>query len=280
MIKTFKGLGVEINYEYYNSTSEMVRDCRSRTITNSNFENAQTMSYDDDFEHVGSYDEALELLDTGYQPTVDNLKGKISKINLGDQGKRMSFNQNVVGFAPIVPLALQGVPNSMISTTIKPIKAKVVDVYYDMTAPCYVSAKQFLKAGEDILSAIMELEMQGYRFNLFAVQSYSCDRKADMVVVKVKDARQPLDLKRVSFPLTHPAFFRAIGFDWYSKFPIGTHRWGYGHELSRDVSNMQEVVKKMFGGNAVYLASSKVLKQKDKDKIKNILENSNRKEVN
>ena len=269
MIKSYKKQNVQINYEIYSSTSKLVEECGSRSITDSSFDNMKTKNIYHDFYGVDSYGEALELLDNGYQPSVDKIKEKI-KVQLSGQKKRVAFNQSVVGFAPIVPLALQGVPNSMINSVTNVIKTKVIDVYYDMTANCSISAEDFLNAGQEMVSAIMELEMQGYRLNIFAVQSYSNNKKADMLIVKVKDAKQPLDLKRISFPLTHPAFFRVIGFDWYSKFPKGIHRMGYGHEISRDV-DMGEHIVNMFGRGSVYFSAPLVINQLDKDKIKAIL---------
>ena len=82
-----------------------------------------------------------------------------------------------------------------------------------------------------------------------------------MLVVKIKDAAQPLDLKRVSFPMTHTAFFRVIGFDWYSKTPRGKYRSAYGHALvneGRVNKKIDEIAKTMFGENAVYISGEQL----------------------
>ena len=100
-----------------------------------------------------------------------------------------------------------------------------------MTASYSTKSESIINAGVKLLSAIVELEQQGYRFNLYAVQNYYSYGKGYILKVKVKDAMQPLDLKRVSFPLTHTGFFRVIGFDWYSKCPEAKYISGYGHSL-------------------------------------------------
>ena len=181
------------------------------------------------------------------------------KVNFEGQVKRISFHNDIVGYAPVVPLAILGVPNSMINSTMKRIKAKVVDVYYDMSASCGTSSDDIIKAGVKLLSAIVELENAGYRFNLYAVQSYSNERDCDMLCIKVKDAQQPLDLKRVSFPLAHTGFFRVIGFDWYSRCPKAKYRFGYGCNLYGAKDDMvNAMAKEMFGDNAVYIACAKL----------------------
>ena len=204
----------KFHIERFDSAMEMAQTCKTRPITDSRFDDKSKGTFGS-FEGVSTYQEALDLLNGGYQPTVDAMRG-VFKAGIQGNGSRFAFQNSVVGFAPVVPLALKNVPNSMIGMTMKPIKCKVVDVYYDMTCSCGTDSKDIIEAGRKLLSAVIELERQGYRFNLYAVQGYNDNAGCDMAVVKVKSATQPLDLKRISFPLTHTAFFRVIGFDWYS----------------------------------------------------------------
>lgn len=87
-----------------------------------------------------------------------------------------------------------------------------------------------------------------------------------MVCVKVKSASQPMDLKRMSFPIAHTAFFRGIGFDWYSKFPKGTYRPGYGSPIcyEKTQEQIQEEYRKLFGNSAIYFSAETILRKKDK----------------
>ena len=259
--------------ETYNSAWEVVKDCRERPITDSNFNDKSKESFDS-WEGVKSYDEALELLEKGYQPTVDKLKEKMKDLGKMGYQKRMRVENNVVGGAPIVPLAMMGIPKSMLDTKIKPIKCKVIDVYYDLTCNCGTSSDKIIKNGQKLLGAIMELEKQGYKFNLYAVQSYSDETSVDMLVVKVKSSSQPLDLKRMSFPLTHTGFFRVIGFDWYSRCPKATYRSGYGRGLSYNLNaeQLNRFAKEAFGDNALYLCGKDIMYQEEKY-IKETLEN-------
>lgn len=260
--------GYKIMCEQYNSAAEVVADCRTRKITDRSFHDMNDGylgGHDKEWCGVKSYNEALEYLEKGYQPVVDKLKFEI-KANLSGQDKHISFHNDIVGYAPIVPLAIMGVPNAMVNSHMKQIKAKVVDVYYDGVFSCGVSSENIIKTGSKVLAVILKLEQQGYRFNLYQVQSYSDSKSCDMMTVKLKDAAQPLDLKRVSFPLTHTGFFRVIGFDWYSKTPKGKYRPGYGHAIGHEgsvKSKLPAMFKEMFGSNAVFVSGATLLRKGD-----------------
>lgn len=278
MIKKVRSNEIRTDFviESYNSTADVVNDCNTRKITDSLFDDMQTDlgGHSKSWCGVDSYEQALQFLEEGYQPTVEKLKTGI-KANLQGNGKRISFHNDIVGYAPIVPLAILGVPNSMINSRMKPIKAKVIDVYYNMTAGAMTDSQDIIKAGVKLLSAVIALEQQGYRFNLYAVQNYYSNRKCYCLKVKVKDAMQPVDLKRISFPLTHTGFFRVIGFDWYSKCPEAKYMAGYGHSLDYDFSNeqMQKTAKEIFGDNAVWFGCVNVIREKE-GYVKEVLENA------
>lgn len=271
---------ITTNLEVYNSVSQVVQDCKTRKQTDSRFHDVKEMIEDrPEWCGVKSYDEALELLNGGYNVKFDNLKKK--KINaVQGQGKRIFFRNNIVGYAPIVPLALRGVPESMQDMIMKPIKVKVLDVYYDATFIAGTSSKEIIDVGEKILRTIINLEMQGYRINLYACQTYNDtdSNVIDMLLVKLKSSNQPLDMKRQAFPLTHTAFFRVIGFDWISKTPNGRYRYGYGCPLSKVLNEEErkEWATLLFNNNAIYLLGSDILEVGDKQIEEEIKSGSNK----
>ena len=265
--------GYNIMCESYNSAADVVRDCREREfISGKGFDNmgdGHLGGHTPSWLGVESYEQALRLLEEGYQPVVEEMKTMI-KTNLQGEGKRISFHNDVVGYAPIVPLAIMGVPNSMLNSYMKPIKSKVVDVYYDGAFRGKTSSSDIIATGAKVISVIMKLEQQGYRFNLYQVQGYSDETGTNLMKVKLKDAAQPIDIKRISFPMAHTAFFRVIGFDWYSKTPRGRYISGYGRALS-DISKtsgkLGAMFKEMFGKNAVYVSGNAIMyKGKDGEK--------------
>lgn len=261
----------QINIEEYSSANEVAKDCAVRRRHSGGFHAPDTD--DRDWCGVDSYDEALELMRTGYEPVIKEFKEKVKTSAYG-VSKRMAFQNNVQGFAPVVPLALKGVPNSMINVTIKPMKCKVIDVYYDMSLTCGYSSNDIMENGKNILGAIMALEAQGYKFNLYAVQHYADDRDCDMLVVKIKSSNQPFDLKKMSFPLVHTAFFRVIGFDWYSKTPNSRYRSGYGHSITREFGDeVRDVTKQLFNDGTVFFFGSEIV-GRGQDYIKEVLLNA------
>lgn len=281
--KTLDKMGInkhdfQFHIEEFQSAMEVAKLNNSREITDSNFNDMRDESfYEDDWRGVKSYEEAEKLLMYGHQPTVDRMRTEFKADVKGDS-KRFSFRNDIVGAAPVVPLAMKGIPNCMVNSYMKPIKAKVVDIYYDMTDSARVDSDDIIKAGQVLLGTILELERQGYRFNVYCTQCYNDGTTCDMLVVKVKDATQPIDLKRMSFPLAHTGFFRCIGFDWYSRFPGAKYRRGYGHKLSSDFAqeHIDKVYKMLFGKSAVVLSGA-LIRSEGKEHVKEVLSNANSK---
>lgn len=281
--KVLKGFGVNekdysVHIEEFQSALDvaLTNDKRERTSTSfHDMRNSSNGGHKADWLGVKNYAEALELLKYGHQPTVEKMRGEF-KASARGEAKRFSFKNDIVGATPVVPLAMKGVPNCMINTYMKPIKAKVVSVYYDMTDSAGVGSNEIIAAGQILLGTIVELERQGYRFNVYCVQAYSDGNSSDMLVVKVKDATQPIDLKRISFPMAHTAFFRMIGFDWYSRVPDGKFRDGYGRRFTAifNAEKVNELYKELFGKTAVTLNGS-LIRANGKEYVKEVLENAN-----
>ena len=123
------------------------------------------------FSGTSSYQESIDLISRGYS---DGL----SKIN-SDNGERINYRRvqskkipraSVVGYAPIVPNAIIGLPTSMIADDRIQHKAKVVSIWYDSTADCGVSVSEIAKAGRHLLELVSMLEGQGFRVELCMVK--------------------------------------------------------------------------------------------------------------
>lgn len=279
--KTIKTAECEVSAraEIYTSAAEVARDNTTRGVRYSQYDISRR-DIRRSWQGVDSYNEAIDLLANGYQPVVEVLREELKVVPTA--GPRFKFSNEVQGFLPVVPLALKGVPNSMIDMRIRPIKTKVLDIYYDMSANCGKSPEEFIKAGKILLGTVLALEQQGYRFNLYGVQTYWDSRNLanhslDVLCVKIKSSNSPLDLKRMSFPLTHPAFFRVIGFDWQGKSPI-TRYIGTGRGTtivdSFERKDCVKMVKGLFGDNAIYLSCATLIdKGYDKETLKGVLAN-------
>lgn len=272
-INTSKHKDYHIMIENYDSAFDVAEDCKLRSITSARFDDMRTERIRK-WHGVKSYDEAITLLKNGYVDKVGEIQKSIKK---GVQGleKRIKFKNDVQGFAPIVPLAIQGIPTSMINTEVKLIKTKVIDLVYDMTCPSSFEEQDIINAGLAFLEVIAKLEMQGYRINLKSVQCYTDDDKAYILLVNIKNSRQPLDLKRISFPTMHTAFFRVIGFDWYSKCPRARYISGYGRNPTSEFDaegELKEFSTQVFGKNSVYIPAKKFVDLPKEMKIEKIME--------
>lgn len=271
MLREVKADRMKCKIEQYAGTTALLADLNSRRMKSGGWHEPQFSSWSG----IASREELNRMLREGYEAPVQRLKEKV-KVQATGSGKRITFKNDMVGANPIVPLAMMGVPNSMINMSMKPIKNKVLDVYYDMTCNCNINASQIEDAGEKVLGAILEMEAQGYRFNLYSVNSYADCGDCDILAVKVKDANQPFDLKRMSFSLMHPAFFRVVGFDWYSKCPTSVYKPAYGRALGREVGTIraQEIYKQVFGKNAIFFQASEIVRGTSQEHIKEVLQNA------
>lgn len=272
---TVNGRVFSVNAEIYNSTKYVIEDANSRSVRIHDY---KLEGVHKSWHGVDSWEEALDLLRDGYKPVVERLKATL-KSKTTTENKTQIVNA-VQGFMPSVPLALKNIPQCMLTVDRNVPAARVIDLYYDVTANCDTNVDEFIKAGEAMLSVILGLEKQGYRFNLYAVQSYTShgSYKADFLCVKVKSSDKPIDIKRMSFALIHPAFFRVIGFDWESKSPItrdiGCGR-GRGFYYDFSPEEKKEIIKEIFGENAHYLPCKAIINSDySTDVVKEALENA------
>lgn len=280
MIKTFFNLDSAggdyiINVEIYTSCNDLVRDLKTRNITNKKFHDVKNEKMDSSWSGVESYEEAIMLLDEGYEPATLRLYeelvikkgGRVSGLN-----KDSIFSTSVVGFQPIVPLVLNGVPNNMLIRKREKTSARVINVFMDNTCINTVTIDGLINTGIQLLKMIYNLEMCGHKVNLYMIEGFAGRASADLLILKIKDSDSPLDLKRISFPMCHTAFTRVVGFDWYSKFPKGVFRKGYGTTLDSALSldERNAFLGRVFGPGSKYI-SYKDLEDKGETYLRQVI---------
>lgn len=256
-----------MSIEIFDSAHELAKANRERPIRPGENDTIRYGDGDGDWAGCKTYEEAENLLSNGWSYKLEKVKADIKGVMLRETGKRITTKNDVVGFAPIVPLAIQGVPQCMVNTAYKPIKSKVIDLYYDIAVNARVSSKDIFENGLKVMQAVVSLERQGYRVRMSALQSYAGNRDGyhdcDMLVVRVKNENQPLDMKRIMFPFMHPAMFRKIGFAWQERSPMAHHRWGKGRDFNRVFSkdNIPQMIRDAFGPTAIRLSNLEILNQ-------------------
>ena len=184
-----------------------------------------------DFYGCGSYDEARELLTHGTEKGLDVVKEKVKKLTRFNDEKKLVFKNDVVGFAPVVPNVLLGLPNSMINSCKKFKKGKIVELIVNLEFSGGTSHEKVLRWGADVMANIINLEKNGYRVRVYYLNSHSDYGWKDMYYMKllVKSENQPLDIKRFMFPFTNVAMQRYFVFDWFERLSEAkSHGHNYG----------------------------------------------------
>lgn len=230
--------------EEFNSYNELITVNDSRE---QNFGKARTAS---DRKWYGStYEEAIEMLRYGWQDKekVNRVMEKIGELEKMQETQKMSFKNDIVGYAPIVPLAMLGVPQNMINCTRKPKKAKVINLVIDISVSCNVDSESILDWGAKMVSKVINLEKQGFRVRIDIIKTFidtSYGTKAHVLKLPIKNENQPFDIQRMMFPIAHTAMGRRIGFDWYERLPEAEQLGGYGTPLIHHTRERAEEIKR------------------------------------
>lgn len=187
------------------------------------------------------YAESEQLMATGYKDGLNDLKkSKGVKITHTSNVRKNIPQTGVVGYAPHVPNAIAGIPQSMIAQRKIEQHAKVVTIVYDSGAHADVDAVRFVKAGRNMLDVVMMLELQGYRVRVDIQEAFCTNKEKAVCRITVKNHRQPINPLKISYLLLHPSFFRRQGFKWLETTPELTNysfKIGYGRPLRFQVSS-------------------------------------------
>ena len=251
--------------EHFNSINEMISviESRQNNAIMANCHSSQTG--DEDFTGTKSYEEAKELFRNGYTEILPQIKkGVAAEMKRTESRPRRYIENNVVGYAPNVPNAIMGLPNSMILTRSVPQKIKAVSLVIGITENAGTEAEEFIKSGIAALGVVNSLELKGYRVNLkvaFYVAYKDNDRA--FATVNVKDYREHLDLQKLCFPLAHPSMFRRLGFKWLETVSgLKSSGWNFGY--GRQFDDL-DFIKKNYLADNEYFINLKLTRQNGYD---------------
>ena len=219
-------------------------------------------------------EEAYELLVNGDEKLFQEISKKKNKIDitkvLGNKiGKNRPFN-DIVGFQADVSSYLKGIPTNMINQKPLKVSQKILNIFIDGAVSAGVSPTKIREAGVIYASVIDILEKRGYRCNLYIIESSEYEQWNYYSITRVKTDREPFNLKKLAFPIAHPAYFRRIGFKWIEScnIPVEPTSWGYGKPIN-DKKKMKDTLEK-------YLKMNVILWRKNESydvTIENVLKN-------
>ena len=220
--------------ETYNSFQEILDTCNRREVKEDvKYHHDETRKkHGGDFMGTESYEEAVMLLKHGYTKGIEGMKKSIKELEKQGTVQKISFKNDVVGYAPVVPLAIQGVPNCMINNIRVPKKAKVITLVVDMAVSGGTSKESVYEYGKKVVQKLIQLENSGFRVRLEYMKCFNNGSHHTAVSTVIKNENQPLDLKRIMFPLTNVAMQRYISWDWYDRVPNAVFEDDRGRSLS------------------------------------------------
>ena len=227
----------KLNYENFESISQMLSVINGRKNNSAMSGCMSSERNGKSFTGTNSYKEAVDLITNGWEEPLDKMKKATAKNIKTNVARQKSLpSTGIVGYAPCVPNAILGVPNSMITTDRIPSKVKAITLTYAISVNCGWSESQITKCGITALNIVNDLELDGYRVGLnVEFMAANSDKETSIATVKVKDWRQPMDIKKLAFPIVNPSMFRRFGFKWLETCPQVTdygYSGGYGIPIS------------------------------------------------
>lgn len=201
-----------------------------------------TSLYKTKWTQTESFDAAVLLMKRGWSDMAQKLVNKLKVLDKKTAmvSKRRAFN-SVAGFQPIVPLYLAGVPNSMVSYKMVPVKQKVVNITKLFNYSSSVSSEEIVDESIKVLQVVRKLEAQGYSVNVNVAFGSSSGGRNIAASIRIKNANERLNISKVAFPMVHPSMLRRLMFRYIEVTPNATKPYvdGYGAPVQK--SEMQEM---------------------------------------
>lgn len=241
-------------YEIFDTFSDFLETCDSRKYKGGRFSESARTRYSEDDDWAGTtYDKARDMLLHGYDKSVNTVVSKVNQLQKRTFIDKPQRVRDYVGFSPIVPNVILGYPKTMWNNHIETKPNRVITLLYDVGVSCGVSKKELEEHGARVVSYVMNLERLGYRIRIDAMDGFTGDHTY-CVRIAVKHENQPINLKRVAFPMTHVGFTRTLGFDWYERCPDAEYMGGYGAPMyNLDDELRKKKLAPILGENEFYI---------------------------
>lgn len=232
------------------------------------YEHCSSINGDKSWYGTESYEEASQLMRTGYTEILPKIKEGLNKsakvVSKMFAPTDLRRPKNLpVGFIPNIPNAILGLPDSMIDIKLTPQKRKTLSIVYIMAGHCGNKIEMWIQAGIALLTAIKIVERQGISVSIDC--SFYCGREDDecaMGSVRVKHFGQPMDLQKLCFPMANPSMFRRIGFKFLETTPVITEN-GFSCGYGTGFDACEKEVKKMIENDKTFVLSGQWIERHD-----------------
>ena len=212
-----------------NSTRQVNRAFKGlNRCLDSNYESSRRT----EFTGTASYAEAEKLCRDGWFEKLESFKEACS-IRPAEQLRRRVVT-SPIGYAPHVPNAVMGRPDSMIKTIMQKEKSRALELVVNTTASSNYAADTITKYAAEIVKAVSAIEAGGIRVKLIACVINTLSARNGQLAqcfVTIKASTEKINPARIYFPLVHPSMLRRIGLRWLETCPDVTSKkfqGGYG----------------------------------------------------
>jgi len=207
-----------ISTEVFSSVNEFVSVISKRN-SNKAFAEAGVKDSENNSEYfcgTSSFEEAQKLLKSGYKEGMKDLLNCKTTVKVISPARKTSIFPDVTGFAPIVPNAIIGIPQSMLNRRIQQRPARVINILLNVSLSGSTSKDVLIRGGKNLYNFIKSIEATGIKVNLsiMAPLYMSFNKKFACPIIKIKDSKQAINPQLISYPLLHPSFFRRHIFKW------------------------------------------------------------------
>jgi hypothetical protein len=164
----------------------------------------------EEFSGTESYAAANVLLRDGDEKSAAALKAAAGvHINAAGEGYKVRRYAAVCGGTANVAAALIGLPRSMYATKKVTYKdSKVLNLCYNGSADCSVDKNEIAQTAAALTNAVLGLEKNGYRVNLYVYFGSRCSTESCNMFVRIKDSGQYIDVRKMAYPLVNPSMLR------------------------------------------------------------------------
>jgi hypothetical protein len=249
-------------FEHFSGVRNLVQTLGKRALNNHAMSGkCNSGERGTDWTGTRNLEEAFNLLEKGWEDPIKDIDRGVVKNNKDLKISAGGMKTGIVGFAPCVPNAILGLPNSMMTRDQVMRKNRILTIGYANNSYYGTDAQDFVKGGVAICSIINRLELSGIRVAVKAFLYSATESKENVFcTVDIKNWREPLDLKRVTFPLCNASWERRVGFKYLETLPNLTdhgYSFGYGTDIMKKLNHdelHQYVVKnKILDENSVYI---------------------------
>ena len=219
----------------YDSLGEFLVAAQREPLIGNPSSREETGTFGEKWSGTSTFAEAIDLAVKGWAEGCKRLMTAMAAAQSAP-AFTPALMMDVAGAYPIAALAAAGDPCSMVD--LQPVEDRVrpiVRLVVQRGGSAAYDPEEFMNYGAAVLSYIEGLEAASFRVEIEVAFAANIPPVDHYLSVIVKRAEDPLEIDRLAYVLTHPAFFRRIGFAVKESTPgvaEHLHSQAYGYSRS------------------------------------------------